>query len=439
MHGLQDSQPSKGEPILPFPSPPIDSETCHRITLSSVDSLPPPLSLRTSDTSLASSTVSATISIVIPSSITSVHLRDPLATSIVFAEDWLDNPPLSPSILTADPFFNDYQDEEKLPKGLNKEEERENEEKKKEKEEEEEIDVCKSVRAAYENAEKVKDMAMPDVDRYGFLKTGDTPNTDESDTRVKEKEIRRTMKWNQMVEYKLREEGQIHLFKLTPKFASRVFKGIPDCWRGEAWYYMLVRTDTPSPEEKTLFGTYHVLLNLPSSHESLIDADIRIARNTMHRHSMFLPRYGPGQRHLFNVLRAFSNYDIEVGFCQGMTPIAAMLLLYYVEERAFAMMTHLFHRYNLHSMFVPGFPLLIESFYIQEGLLRRYAPKVAKRLNGFKITSSAYATRWFITLFTGDVVPHSTLLRIWDVLMLQGFDILYFVAVGLLKMHQGKS
>ena len=47
---------------------------------------------------------------------------------------------------------------------------------------------------------------------------------------------------------------------------------------------------------------------------------------------MFRTRYGPGQRALFNVLRAFSNYDKQVGYCQGMTNIVTILLMYYTEE-----------------------------------------------------------------------------------------------------------
>lgn len=72
----------------------------------------------------------------------------------------------------------------------------------------------------------------------------------------------------------------------------------------------------------------------------------------MHGHIMFRQRYGQGyniyivlcedndmfsfpfkrQRALFNVLRAFSGFDKEVGYCQGMTNIAAMLLMYCEEE-----------------------------------------------------------------------------------------------------------
>jgi hypothetical protein len=54
------------------------------------------------------------------------------------------------------------------------------------------------------------------------------------------------------------------------------------------------------------------------------------------------------------------------------------------------------------------------------------------------ITISSYATRWYITLFTGGIVNYHTLLRIWDVLHMCGFDVLYYVALALLKTIQSR-
>ncbi|CAG8658289.1 23804_t:CDS:2, partial [Gigaspora rosea] len=126
----------------------------------------------------------------------------------------------------------------------------------------------------------------------------------------------------------------------------------------------------------------------------------------------------------------------QIGYCQGMTNIVTILLMYYTEECALIMLTKLFTKCNLHNLFIPGFPALLESFYVQEKLLLKYAPKIASQFNKIELSTTAYATRWYITLFTSDVVPHHTVLRIWDLLMLHGFDILYFVAVALLKYHK---
>ncbi|CAG8453051.1 1120_t:CDS:2 [Scutellospora calospora] len=198
-------------------------------------------------------------------------------------------------------------------------------------------------------------------------------------------------------------------------------------------YFLVTNGDAESEFDDNLHRTYETLLTLPSQHEKQIDLDIP---RTLHSHIMFRTRYGPGQRALFNVLQAFSNYNKQVGYCQGMTNIVTILLMYYTEECAFIMLTKLFTRCNLHNLFIPGFPALLESFYVQEKLLIKYAPKISSQFNKLQLSSTAYATRWYITLFTSDVVPHHTVLRIWDLLMLHGFDILYFVAVALLKYHK---
>lgn len=38
------------------------------------------------------------------------------------------------------------------------------------------------------------------------------------------------------------------------------------------------------------------------------------------------------QQALFNILSAYSMYNTEVGYCQGMSQIAALLLMYMNEE-----------------------------------------------------------------------------------------------------------
>lgn len=39
-----------------------------------------------------------------------------------------------------------------------------------------------------------------------------------------------------------------------------------------------------------------------------------------------------GENRLFNVLKAYSSYDIEVGYCQGINYIAALLLTHIEKE-----------------------------------------------------------------------------------------------------------
>jgi len=41
------------------------------------------------------------------------------------------------------------------------------------------------------------------------------------------------------------------------------------------------------------------------------------------------------QQALFHVLAAYSLYNTEIGYCQGMSQIAALLLMYFNEEVRF--------------------------------------------------------------------------------------------------------
>ncbi|KAI8886394.1 RabGAP/TBC, partial [Backusella circina FSU 941] len=253
--------------------------------------------------------------------------------------------------------------------------------------------------------------------------------------RLKEKEIERSTKWANMSKSTVINNENLYHFALTEKFKKRVFKGVPDCWRREAWYFLITDCLQETTRDLDIQQMYHRLLKKGSEHEHQIDLDIP---RTLRGHIMFKQRYGSGQRSLFNVLRAFSNYDMEVGYCQGMTNVAATILMYCEEEKAFAVMVHMFLRDNLRNLYIPGFPTLMESFFIQESLLMKYLPKVSRHLTSLGLPSDAYSTRWYITLFTGGVVQYDTQLRIWDIYFLHGYDIFFFIVIVLFHIHQKK-
>ncbi|MBZ3878713.1 USP6 N-terminal-like protein [Sciurus carolinensis] len=70
-----------------------------------------------------------------------------------------------------------------------------------------------------------------------------------------------------------------------------------------------------------------------------IDLDVN---RTFRDHIMFRDRYGVKQQSLFHVLAAYSIYNTEVGYCQGMSQITALLLMYMNEEDAFWALVKLF-------------------------------------------------------------------------------------------------
>ena len=51
------------------------------------------------------------------------------------------------------------------------------------------------------------------------------------------------------------------------------------------------------------------------------------------------------------------------------------------------------------------------------------------------ISSSSYATKWYITLFA-NTVPYQTQLRIWDAFFLDGLDALIMASIGIIWAHR---
>ena len=87
-----------------------------------------------------------------------------------------------------------------------------------------------------------------------------------------------------------------------------------------------------------------------------------ICCRTYRDHVMFRERYNSRQQDLFHVLAAYSMFNTEVGYCQGMSQIAALLLMYLnSDEDAFWALSQLMSspKYNMHGFFIPGFPRLI--------------------------------------------------------------------------------
>lgn len=54
------------------------------------------------------------------------------------------------------------------------------------------------------------------------------------------------------------------------------------------------------------------------------------------------------------------------------------------------------------------------------------------------ISSSAWGTKWYITLFV-NTVPFSQQLRLWDALWLQGRDVMIVTSIAILWSFKGES
>ncbi len=178
---------------------------------------------------------------------------------------------------------------------------------------------------------------------------------------------------------------------------ERVRKGVPNELRGVVWQLL-----TGSRELRLRNrGLYEDLLTGSTPCEVDI---IRDVSRTFPQHIHYCQRHGLGQRQLYRVLKAYSLYDAETGYVQGMAYIAAIMLMYVSEEEAFwllvAVMKGAGGHEPLEGLFAAGLPLVQQCLFQLEGMILSVAPKLGAHLKAENADPTMYATQWFITLFS---------------------------------------
>lgn len=264
------------------------------------------------------------------------------------------------------------------------------------------------------------------TDRFGFLHEHELPTRSALEEKQKLLEIERVQKWLKMVK-------NWHKYRNSDKLVKRVYKGIPLQLRGQAWALLLdvekVKKENEGKYEKMKLQARHF-----STEIKQIDLDVN---RTFRNHIMFMDRFGVKQQALFHVLAAYSVYNTEVSYCQGMSQIAAILLMYLNEEDAFWALSQLLtdHKHGMHGFFIPGFPKLQRFQAHHERILSKMLPKLRKHLEKEQMTSGIYTTKWFLQCFI-DRTPFTLTLRLWDIYILEGEKVLTAMAYTTLKLHK---
>lgn len=203
---------------------------------------------------------------------------------------------------------------------------------------------------------------------------------------MKRKEWERSEKWRKMAKVVRKgSEGQGMEFEFdskNPKLIERTWKGIPDRWRGAAWWSFMAtsaREHQDSTAEDRIVAEFHRLQLRSSPDDVQIDLDVP---RTISRHIMFRRRYRGGQRLLFRVLHAISIYFPETGYVQGMASLAATLLCYFDEEKCFVMLVRMWQLRGLARLYRPGFEELMAAMsdFSTNWLNKEVASKLVSRV-----------------------------------------------------------
>ncbi|XP_074600959.1 ecotropic viral integration site 5 [Brevipalpus obovatus] len=214
--------------------------------------------------------------------------------------------------------------------------------------------------------------------------------------------------------------------KRTTFVKELVRKGIPQHFRGLAWQY-LCNARSNVPREK-----YAEYLQQSSPCEKIIKRDIA---RTYPAHDFFKDKDGPGQVGLFNVMKAYSIHDKEVGYCQGSAFLVGVLLLQMPEEDAFAVLVRLMEDYRLREIYKPTMAELGLCIYQLECSVQELLPELNRHFQSQNFYTSMYASSWFLTLFTS-CLPLHIANRVMDLFLSEGMEVIFRLSLAILMISK---
>uniref|UniRef100_A0A8C5LMP7 TBC1 domain family member 4 n=1 Tax=Leptobrachium leishanense TaxID=445787 RepID=A0A8C5LMP7_9ANUR len=240
-----------------------------------------------------------------------------------------------------------------------------------------------------------------------------------------------TVVWEKM----LTAPGRAKIKTDMEKVHAAVAQGVPRFHRGEIWMFLAEQYQLrhTMPNKNMLKDMpYKELLKQLTTQQHAILIDLG---RTFPTHPYFSAQLGAGQLSLYNILKAYSLLDPEVGYCQGLSFVAGVLLLHVGEEDAFKMLKFLMYDMGLRKQYRPDMITLQIQMYQLSRLLHDYHRDLYNHLEEYEIGPSLYAAPWFLTMFASQF-PLGFVARVFDIIYLQGSEVIFKVALSLLGSHK---
>eukprot|EP01084_Bolivina_argentea_P137719 242545_1 len=335
------------------------------------------------------------------------------------------------------------------------------------------------------------------IDRYGF------PMDDEIDEKEHRKQVKkengRLLKWQDMVfskksggassESNNEIDEQIQHWnqvKNHRKLKSRIRKGIPQQLRGTIWQNLSGARERRKIEcarygSKNLYNdlkgrkkskyhdqiwkdinrTYRENIAFGGVNANPTNNNLKKPKNGTHKIKRAQSKFfkytihdgsddfnyknleqqaTPTQTAVYNVLKAFALHRKDVGYCQGMQSVVALLIMYMTEEEAFWVLASIADdvKYQMEHLWRGNMPGIKLRFYQMERLVSVFLPKLSKHFEKNDIVSASMyqGTQWFVTIFLATNMRFDMITRIWDIYLNEGLKTIFRMGIGFLKYFE---
>ncbi|CAI9172301.1 unnamed protein product [Rangifer tarandus platyrhynchus] len=144
---------------------------------------------------------------------------------------------------------------------------------------------------------------------------------------------------------------------------------------------------------------------------------------------------GPYHDTLHSILGAYTCYRPDVGYVQGMSFIAAVLILNLDTADAFIAFSNLLNKPCQMAFFRVDHGLMLTYFAAFEVFFEENLPKLFAHFKKNNLTPDIYLIDWIFTLYSKSL-PLDLACRVWDVFCRDGEEFLFRTALGLLRLFQ---
>lgn len=208
--------------------------------------------------------------------------------------------------------------------------------------------------------------------------------------------------------------------------SALVRRGVPNELRREVWSHCLgielgteneQVPDTPVEE-------------LPREVDSLIEADL--VRTFPSSEEL---KEAGGLESLRRMLRRLAVVDVELGYCQSINFLVAILFMALLNETATVLAARqLLVKLGTRSWYTDGMRQLRADTLVMEEILKERLPGVQSAFRAQQFELLFLCSKWFLALFA-TTLEGETLRRVWDVLLCDGIEVVFRIAFALLHRH----